>query len=103
MNNLQWLQEWLLQNCNMDSSDHYYDISIETIDNPGWIISIQLQDTILENQVFEKVVIQREVEDDWLHCKVESNIFEGYCGPRNLDEVILIFRDWVTEVEPQTE
>lgn len=103
MNNLQWLQEWLLQNCNMDSSDHDYDISIETIDNPGWIISIQLQDTILENQVFEKVVIQREVEDDWLQCKVEYKVFKAGCGPRNLEEVISIFKSWVARVESSRE
>lgn len=35
MTDSQWLQEWLLENCNI-GSDHYYGILIETIDNP-WL------------------------------------------------------------------
>ena len=102
MNNLQWLQEWLLKNCYIDS-DHFYCISIETIDNPGWHIRIQLEDTILNKEVFEKTVIQREDEDDWLHCKVENGVFDGNCGPRNLEEIILVFRKWVSKIEQNIE
>lgn len=98
MNGLQWLQEWLLENCNIDS-DHYYGILIETIDNPGWHIKIQLQDTILVNTVFKKLNIQRENENDWLYCETKNNAFEANCGPKNLEEVILIFRDWVTSIK----
>lgn len=103
MTNLQWLQEWLLENCNMDSSDHDYDISIETLDNPGWHIRIQVQDTKLENEKFEKIAIQREDENNWLHCKVEDKTFESACGPRNLDEVISIFKEWATSKEKNTD
>ncbi|MFV0393965.1 MAG: immunity 53 family protein [Coprobacillaceae bacterium] len=94
MNNLQWLQGWLLENCFIDS-DHYYGITIETIDNPGWNIRIQLKDTILNSEKFEDIIIQRENEENWIQCKVENEEFNAFCGPKNLEEVISIFRKWV--------
>ena len=72
MDVINWLNEWYKSNCNGDW-EHCYQIRIETLDNPGWWVKIDLNDTELENQFFEKIAINNS-EDDWLFCRVENNI-----------------------------
>ena len=94
MNGIKWLQEWLLENCFFDS-DHYYKIRIESIDNPGWRLVIQLKNTVMENVEFKKIFIQREDENDWVSCRInEEKEFDSACGPKNLEEMINVFRNW---------
>lgn len=38
---IQWLQNWYSSNCDGDW-EHDYGITIETIDNPGWNIKIDV-------------------------------------------------------------
>lgn len=88
-----WLQQWYLENCN-DDWEHSYGIDIGNIDNPGWMISIDLAETTLENLSFSPVEIKR-TETDWIYCKKEKLKFKAYCGALNLLEAIAIFRSWV--------
>jgi hypothetical protein len=90
---LSWLQKWYSNHCNGDW-EHGNSVHIGTLDNPGWSISINLDDTELESKLFLKIKIERS-ETDWLTCFVENKKFEGRCGPYNLLEVLHIFRDWV--------
>lgn len=46
MNMIAWLSEWYKSNCDGDW-EHYYGIKIDTIDNPGWKVDIDLVDTYL--------------------------------------------------------
>lgn len=87
-----WLQHWYRSHCNGDW-EHGTGIHIGTIDNPGWSIKVNLQDTELEHKKFENVQIERS-ELDWIFCTVKENNFEGACGPINLTEVLKIFRKW---------
>lgn len=95
MNSLKWLQEWYLQNCDSDW-EHCYGIKVGTLDNPGWYIDIDLIDTNLEDEEFEKIVLQRS-ENDWIHCHIVDGVFKGHGGPLNLEEIIEIFRTWCLE------
>lgn len=70
-------------------------ISIKTMDNPGWLLKIELKDTDLENQCFQDVKIER-TDNDWLFCGVKNQVFEGVCGPANLSEVLKIFHNWAS-------
>lgn len=88
-----WLESWYSSNCNGDW-EHDKRIRIETIDNPGWGLSINFTDTDMENQTFDRVDIERS-ENDWITCFVENNSFEGRCGPNNLSEVLKVFRLFV--------
>jgi hypothetical protein len=92
MNALRWLQEWYIQNCDGDW-EHCYGIKIGTLDNPGWFIDIDLVDTYLEDEKFEKIVLQRS-ENDWIHCHIVDGVFKGGGGPLNLEEIIEIFQNW---------
>jgi Immunity protein 53 len=90
---IQRLQDWYSSMCNGDL-EHTYGIFISNIDNPGWALKVELKDTYLYDVPFTELKIQREVEDDWVICKVEGNNFQGYGGSRNLGELISVFLDW---------
>ena len=72
-------------------------VAIENIDNPGWSLRIELVDTSLEAADFSEVLIERS-ENDWVHCKVEKSVFQGYGGPENLGEILGLFLDWVDSI-----
>lgn len=92
INALEQLQKWYMKNCNGDW-EHGCSINIKTIDNPGWMIKINIQDTSEEFKEF-KTVDEDRSDSDWVYCKVENNIFEGACGSNNLEELISIFLNW---------
>lgn len=93
MNNIKWLEEWYFSHCNGDW-EHEYGIKLETLDNPGWILRIDLTDTGLEEKKFVSVKIER-TEDDWIHCYLKDDQFFAAGGPFNLDEILTTFRNWV--------
>lgn len=92
------LQKWYISECNGDW-EHTYGVQIGTLDNPGWIVDINLNDTALENVPFSPVkygVGAESIEDDgdWLSCEVDNKVFKGRGGPEKLDEILKIFLDW---------
>jgi hypothetical protein len=92
-NELQLLQDWYSSQCNGDW-EHTFGIALETIDNPGWRLKIDVAETPLEGVTFEPVIIERSAAD-WVHCKVEAAAFIGHGGASNLAEVLSLFLDWV--------
>jgi len=86
------LSEWYERQCN-DSWEHAFGISIETIDNPGWILRVALRDTELLGRDFPERKIERS-ERDWLICRKVGEQFEGVGGPANLAEIIETFLSW---------
>jgi len=101
MNTLHELQHWYLAQCNEDW-EHTYGVSIGTLDNPGWSITIELTDTQLENKPFpaHSYGIKEEAEtsgDNWLICKVEDRKFIGYGGPMKLQEILDTFLSWAKQ------
>ena len=85
------LQRWFLAQCD-DEWEHAYGISISTLDNPGWSLSVDLTDTGLAGLVADWSKVERS-EHDWLHWRVHESTFEAACGPTNLNEAILAFLD----------
>jgi hypothetical protein len=100
-NPFQHLQNWYEQHCNGDW-EHQYGVRIETLDNPGWEVSIDLADTSLLTCAFEEISIERE-ENDWVRCRVREGRYEGFGGPRNLEELVRVFLAWAEESEVQGE
>lgn len=98
MDTLEWLQKWYLSQCDGDW-EHSFGVHIETLDNPGWRFSVDLENTDLEGKSFEEVTINR-TEHDWLRCWISESTFEGACGSENLYEVLNVFRQWADSVEP---
>lgn len=98
---LDWLMQWYLSQCD-ERWEHVYGIKIDTLDNPGWALTIDLRETSLENQPFKRVEHGEpsvDLEDwrqkgSWWVAKVEGACFEAACGPLDLHSVISLFRQW---------
>ena len=52
------LEKWYRQQCNGDW-EHSWGIKIDTLDNPGWTIEINLNETIAEGRTLQRVRIER--------------------------------------------
>ena len=89
---LEWIQQWYAENCDGDW-EHSYGVSITTLDNPGWSVTINLEGTDLEDKPFVNISIDKS-KDDWIRCKVKDTKFFGDGGPRNLTEMLQIFINW---------
>jgi len=90
--NLLWLINWYSRQCDGDW-EHSFGLEINNLDNPGWRITISIQETELKDKEFQEICIER-TEEDWIFCKVENRIFDGACGTFNLKEMLESFRSW---------
>ena len=102
MNEIAKIQNWFQSQCDGDW-EHGRGIRIESLDNPGWKVEIELEGTDLENTVF--IPIERNVspsrpegETDWYTCKVEEAKFKGYGSPQHLITILGIFLDWQKDI-----
>jgi hypothetical protein len=86
------LESWYASQCNGEW-EHSYGIRIDTLDNPGWSVQIDLRDTRRQGGVLEKKKIDR-TETDWVLCWTEKQQFRIACGPLNLSEAAEIFVRW---------
>src|SRR5688572_21280008 len=100
---LTWLIQWYLSQCD-EIWEHQFGVTIDTLDNPGWSLTVDLDGTALEGlhfpPVYEGVSVEEEpvqgLDGDvpWLVCRVEGAKFKGWAGPRDLGRLIAIFRGW---------
>lgn len=86
------IQKWYESNCDGDW-EHQFGVVIETLDNPGWGVSIDLIDTNLEGKNF-LAIKEESSEDSWIDCRVEDSKFRGFGDPKRLEEILTIFLDW---------
>ncbi len=86
------IQNWYKLNCNGDW-EHSYGFSIKTLDNPGWTVRIDLQETALENLDYTKDFQNPENEYDWYNIRTKDGALNIFCGPENLEQTLLIFLD----------
>jgi len=92
MTSIPRLQEWYRSRCN-GVWEHSYGVKVETLDNPGWKLVIDVVGTPLETATFESV--RREAgEHDWIVCRVEEGQFRGYSDVGKLEDLVAIFLQW---------
>jgi len=89
---LEWLQNWYKSQCDGDW-EHEYGIKIDTVDNPGWYLTINLTGTNLETKKFTPIE-KDDGENNWYFCLVKNGNFEASCDSCNLTTVLSIFRRW---------
>lgn len=97
MDLLQRIQQWYTINCNGEW-EHDYGISITTLDNPGWWVTINLKDTCLEKAVLLKQPTIERSSTNWVSWHIENQQFVAAGGPENLSEILSYFLD---ELLPQ--
>jgi hypothetical protein len=99
MDTLTKLIHWYASNCNGDW-EHGYGVKIDTLDNPGWSVDIDLTETPLDGRIFQPITIERS-DTDWVFCKVEKGRFCGAGGVDNLIEILDLFFDWNGKEGPE--
>ncbi len=92
MSILSELQEWYKSNCDGDW-EHQYGIHIETLDNPGWSVTIDLEYTNLEGKQFGRIK-NHHSEQSWIECWVEDEKYRSFGDPSRLEEIFGVFVTW---------
>lgn len=95
MSAIQKLQEWYRSRCDGDW-EHSFGVKIDTLDNPGWTVAIDLTDTPLEKKTFAPYEY-KFTDIDWIVCRVEERQFRARGGPMKLEELIEVFLRWKDE------
>ena len=98
MSTLARLQDWYFAQCDEDW-EHSHGIKIDTLDNPGWTLVVDLTDTSLSGKPFSEYCYGLDEAADasgneWLHCQVKDNKFMAAGGSAKLEEMINAFLTW---------
>ena len=91
---IEWLMAWYESHCNGDW-EHQYGVHINTLDNPGWALDVDLAETPDAERVIPSEMVERS-ESDWVFVEVKDAKFLARGGPRNLGEMILRFKAFVS-------
>ncbi len=83
------LQKWYANQCD-GNWEHDYSIKIETLDNPGWIVKIDLGDTPSQGLVLRTGLIEKSPED-WYSISFEGDRFVGIGDPAKLEFILEFF------------
>jgi len=90
------LQQWYRIHCDGEW-EHDNGIVIETTDNPGWWVKINLRGTELRGKPFGEVrrgELTADPQPPWLHCYIEDETFNGAGDPTTLHEILNTFLEW---------
>ncbi len=90
------IQRWYNAQCDNDW-EHDFGLTIKTLDNPGWLVEIDLADTLLEDQPFEPMSVDN-ARGIWLSCHVAESIFRGAGDPSQLSRILEVFLEWAKTV-----
>jgi hypothetical protein len=89
------LENWYSHHCD-GTWEHQHGIRIETLDNPGWRLEIDLKGTPLILVHYADLGVERSATD-WVKCRVQDGKFEGFGGPGNLSELLEAFLKWAEQ------
>jgi len=89
------LQDWYAFQCDGEW-EHQHGVKIESCDNPGWRVKIDLIGTALQSRPFAAVVENVSAEGFqvgpcWLHCYVENGVWNGAGDETKLSDVLRTF------------
>lgn len=101
MNTLEQLQEWYTRQCN-GLWEHSSGVSIESCDNPGWWVKINISETPLQNCEFTEVADGVDNKRNafgplWLNCYVENGTWNGAGDETKLENILGLFLTWAKE------
>ena len=92
--NFTWLEAWYQKQCNGEW-EQGYGIRIQTLDNPGWMVDIDLRGTRYAELPNVEIKENYESDFEWMVCKVVEGVYEGRGGPLKLGAIIQTFRKWI--------
>ncbi|WP_264484699.1 immunity 53 family protein [Streptomyces longhuiensis] len=65
-------------------------MAIETLDNPGWSVKIDLAETDLADREYPRQQVMRSAHD-WVMAWTSEKAFHAACGPGQLTEDLTLF------------
>jgi hypothetical protein len=83
------LEEWYKARCN-GTWEHSWGIKIDTLDNPGWTVTIDLADTEWQSAHWSEWRVEKG-EDDWVRCWKDKAQFRGVGDPTKLRAIVEFF------------
>ena len=86
---LKVLQQWYQSKCD-GTWEHMYGVEIDTLDNPGWTVSLTGETDKKSINIF----VDRS-EDNWLSVKSCDDNFVAYGGINNLEEILVHAVEWI--------
>jgi hypothetical protein len=101
---LSWLEHWYQEQCDGEW-EHACGVTVETLDNPGWLVTIDLRGVEPEAVASTRVVsVLGEPPSEmngnkggavWMTCKVESGKFIGAGDPSQLRAILAQFKSFI--------
>jgi len=95
---LRALEDLYARQCN-GVWEHSHGVKIESCDNPGWWVKIDLVGTELQARLFDPIAEQVDASgfqqsDRWLHCTIEDGVWHGAGDETKLSVILKTFLDW---------
>jgi Immunity protein 53 len=94
MNPVEFLQSWYQAQANGEW-ERFHGVTIETLDTPAWMVTVDLAGTPLDGRSMATVQAERSA-GDWMLCEVEHNQFCGQGDSQKLVTILEIFQRWAT-------
>jgi hypothetical protein len=94
---LDWVQQWYRAQCN-GVWEHSFGVKIDTLDNPGWAVTIDLNATPLEH-VSMDTVFRDDGPGDWIRLEVKGAQFLGRGDPSKLGAILDAFQRWARRTQ----
>lgn len=91
---LAFLQSWYQAQCNGEW-EHTKGITIESLETPGWMVTIDLAGTPLEANHLTPVSIDRSPAD-WISYRVETRQFIATGDATKLAAILHAFEKWAS-------
>ncbi len=100
------LIQWYQRHCD-DNWEHQYGVRLETLDNPGWMLTVDLIGTDLQGRTMPVLregidPAEHPVSPQWIQCSVCDNQFKGACDPSQIARLFHVFHQFRCSHNPQT-
>ncbi len=89
MDVLKFIQAWYSENADL-AFEKKQRIKVETLENPGWYIEIDLRNTYLDGVSFDMIEFDDD-KNDWLQCFIRDNTFVGAGDANKLNHLLKAF------------
>ncbi len=89
------MQEWYTKQCDGEW-EHHYGVEIDTLDNPGWHVVIDVESTELSDVNFDGYTMENG-NDDWYFIEMKNRQFRATGDPSKLEFLLSNFKEIVEQ------
>ncbi|MBN2754097.1 MAG: hypothetical protein JXR81_04440 [Candidatus Goldbacteria bacterium] len=91
---IEWIQTWYATRINKDIKCE--NVSIHTLDNPGWILEYDLNHNEFLNLKVEPLKFEL-TEENWYSVLIDNGIWMGAGGAGNLIDILIKFKEFLKD------